>query len=432
VADLDPRRDDDNAWSEEDAFYLDKDAEAAEDLEYEEPPPRSCGRFLAGWLACAVVLVFLGFVFIRVGERYHDPASRIPAAPVASLGYGLYGISRPLQAEYQSAQEFVPAVQTLSVEGRVERLEFPRTVADRLFGKRKEDALIFTARLPAGGEFRVLVLRDSGDPVHFALESPSRSSGSGIEGLFVGVGPGSTHDALIALMPAVVEAPRREHESAEFTIFGPFDRGDPAAIQERVAANPVLRHLATTLDEDDAGVSVAAPAFLILNTPHDRTINAIYQPASNLVMQPLWGENAVDSFAHELVHAYFDEVLPDETSAQREAQDYLEANQPHLYGDIVGDLYERLDRLGQAEEAIAFIVGAFAAEQPATVAPVRVLENQGLLNQTAGLLRSDAAFLVELGVLPVCMDPDSLGYRGETISYEYYDQVELACAREGR
>jgi len=122
-----------------------------------------------------------------------------------------------------------------------------------------------------------------------------------------------------------------------------------------------------------------------------------------------------------------DEATPNEAAAQREAQQYLEANQAHLLGDIVGDLYERLDRPGQAEEAIAFIVGAIAARQPTTVAPVQLLENQAMLSRSAGLLKSDIEFLIGMGMLPPCMDPTAVGHTAERIDFAYFDKVDEAC-----
>jgi hypothetical protein len=123
-----------------------------------------------------------------------------------------------------------------------------------------------------------------------------------------------------------------------------------------------------------------------------------------------------------------DEVVPSEQEAQRQAQTYLQANQPHVYEDIIGDLYQPLDPLGRAEEALAFITGAVAAGQPTTVAPIQLLQNQGLLERSAGLLSSDIDFLIGLGILPACMQPASLSYDKTTIDFNFFKLADKACA----
>jgi hypothetical protein len=425
-----PFEDSDNTWSEDEIDSGLDDVDEGYDFEEEPPPPppRSRLRMVAGWAIAVAVLSAIGFGLLQLGSRYHNPPSRIPSAPAASTAVGIYGTTRPLLNDLQAIQRLVPAGSSLTLDGEVGRIAFPRTVADRLFGKRKEDALIFGAKTDGGNELRVLVLRDDGEPRVIAVDLPSAGD-EGLEGLYVGLPPGALQDAFSLLLDQAGSASKETYTSADYTIFGPFEAGNTAKLQERVTANPVLRHQVAAIVADGNDVSLAASAFLIARPPGgNRTINALYQPSTNVVFQPLWGDDATDSLAHELVHAMMDEVVPDEEAAQGQAEDYLVENQPHLYNDIIGDLYQPLDPLGRAEEAIAFITGAVAASQPTTVAPARLLGNQNLLETSAGLLSSDIDFLVGLGILPGCMKPEDLGYGKRTIDFDFYRQVDKACA----
>jgi hypothetical protein len=62
------------------------------------------------------------------------------------------------------------------------------------------------------------------------------------------------------------------------------------------------------------------------------------------------------------------------------------------------------------------------------VAPAQLLQNQGLIERSAGLLASDVDFLIGLGILPACMKPASLGYEKTTIDFAYFRLVDKACA----
>jgi hypothetical protein len=423
--------DDDNAWLDDLlSDFGDEDAQYEEALEDERPPPlppRSPLRRLAGWLAVAAVLAVIGFGLLQVGERTYNPASRLPPAPASDQTTGIYGTTTPLQAEL-TAIEGLMASGPLSLDGDAGRIAFPRSVADRLFGKRDEDALFFSAKTQRGDAIRVLVLRDDGKPLVVAAGRPSSGSDD-FAGVYVGLPSGAVLDAVTPLVDEAASKTKRTYSEKDFTIFGPFEAGNTTQLRARVDANPVLRHEVDAIDAGGDDVSLAASAFLIAQPPGgNRTINALYQPSTNAVFQPLWGTNETDSLAHELVHAMMDEVLADERAAQRQAQAYLEANQPHLYEGIIGDLYQSLDPLGRAEEALAFITGALAAGQPTTVAPAQLLQNQGLIERSAGLLASDVDFLIGLGILPACMKPASLGYEKPTIDFAYFRLVDKACA----
>ncbi|MGE0687366.1 MAG: hypothetical protein AB7P33_11500 [Dehalococcoidia bacterium] len=423
---------DDNAWLDDlledfGGEAPDEEALAGEEPPLPPPPPRSRLRLLAGWLAAAAVLAVIGFGLLQAGERYHNPASRIPAAPSGEAVTGVYGTTQALQARLTAIQRLIPAGSALSLDDDVNRIDFPRTVADRLFGKRKEDALLFGARTSDGVRLQVMVLREDGEPRVFAVERTPRDA-TDLEGLYIGLPPGALLDALTPLFEEAAGRSQRAHSAEDYTIFGPFNAGNVEHLRARVEANPVLRHQVAAIEASGNDVSIAASAFLVAVPPGgNRRINALYQPSTNLVLQPLWGEDATDSLAHELVHAMMDEVVPNESGAQRQAQVYLEANQPHLYRDIIGDLYQPLDPLGRAEEAIAFITGAVAAGQPTTVAPAQLLGNQNLLERSAGLLTSDIDFLIGLGILPSCMTPASMGYDKRTLDFDFFRRVDRAC-----
>jgi hypothetical protein len=420
---------DDNAWLDDllsDFGDGEPPPEAYED-ELPPQPPRSRLRLVAGWLIASAVLAVVGFGILQLGQRYHNPASRIPPPPQGDQAVGIYGTTRPLEAELLQISAIVPDPSALAIDGDASRIAFPRTVADRLFGKRKEDAVLFTVAAPGGSPIAVLALREGEQPQVIALGLPAGDDR--LAGLYVGLPPGALLDAITPLVDEAASKSKKTYSESDYTIFGPFDRGDASKLQARVEANPVLRHQVDAFEADGNDVSIAASAFLIASPPGgNRTINALYQPSTNAVFQPLWGANETDSLAHELVHAMMDEVVPSEQEAQRQAQTYLEANQPHLYEDIIGDLYQPLDPLGRAEEALAFITGAVAAGQPTTVAPIQLLQNQGLLERSAGLLSSDIDFLIGLGILPACMQPASLSYDKTTIDFNFFKLADKACA----
>jgi hypothetical protein len=418
--------DDNSSWPED---VIDEGFDDADEwYTYEEelpPEPPSLKRLLLTWGLIFAVLAVLGFGLLKAGERYHNPPSRIPPVPTASPTTGIYGPTRAISTAQQQLARVLESG-NLRVEGETSRIAFPRTVADRLFGKRDEDALAFNVSTGRNNNVSILVLRESGRARVIAAGLPG--AGDDISDLYVALPAGAAFDAVAALLPEAAAAKRRDYDESDYTIFGPFLQGNVAALKQRIEGNAVLRHQVQTIEAGSNDVSVAAPAFLIMRTPGgNRHIEALYQPSTNLVLEPLWGSGSIDSLAHELVHAMMDEVVPDETAAQRQAQSYLEANQPHLYTDIIGDLYQPLGRLDQAEEALAFLTGAAAAGQPTTIAPVSLLENQNLIERSAGLLRSDIEFLIGLDILPSCMEPGSLGYEKKTIDFAFYELVDSAC-----
>ena len=108
-----------------------------------------------------------------------------------------------------------------------------------------------------------------------------------------------------------------------------------------------------------------------------------------------------------------------------DAASYLERNHPVLHGRVVGDLYERLDPHGRAEESLAFITGAHASGQTKTVPAQQLLENTANVQLSEALLYSDVELLVRYGLLPACMLPRD-GEDGE-LQPPFYDNVAQTC-----
>ena len=407
--------------------------------EPELTPRRLRWRGVAAWLIVAIALVLLVFGALAAGRSLYDPASRIPAAAEYPLVHGLFGANQAISEELEIIESVVreeTSVELLLV-GEVQRLEFPRTVLDRLLGRHKESATIFIAALPSGTEFRVLALRDENLPTVFAVELPEfRRTGQSVQGAFVGLPQvrGESNQPLATLVQAlqrlmvdVDDASSRELSNSDFTIFGPFIIEGDRTLPELIETNIVLAHLAESLDAADADVSVMAPSFLIFGAPETGFIRALYQPRRRLVQKPLWLNGEVPSLAHELVHAYISLVLPNAEGVLQSAATYFEDVHPRLHGQVVGDLYERLDRQGQAEETMAFIVGALANAQTKTIPTARLLQNKGLLRISESVLASDIELLIGLGMLPACMNPEDLGFGGREVVHDYYAAAEAAC-----
>jgi hypothetical protein len=156
-------------------------------------------------------------------------------------------------------------------------------------------------------------------------------------------------------------------------------------------------------------------------------INATYQPRERLVQEPLGGDSDTSSLAHELTHAYISHVLAEEDSVLRSAVTYFERAHPRLYGEVVGDLYERLGSAGRAEETLAFLTGAIAAGETKTVGSSRLLQNQGLVDITEAVLMSDIDLLVRIGLLPDCMSPARNGRSEREVTFDYYRTARDAC-----
>ena len=356
-----------------------------------EPKWRPRWRDALVWLLGGLVIVALVFGALAAGRGLYNPASRIPAAPAYPLIEGLFGANQAISAELEVIKGLLPQTSDfdLKLVGDVQRLKFPRTVLDRLLGEHNETATIFVAALPSGTEIRVLALMDKGLPTVFAVEvqSPGRSSRS-IQGAFVGlpVASSDSNDPLAALgqaldrlMGDVDQADSSDVSDADFTIFGPFIVDGDLTAGELIETNVVLSHLVESLTAADADVSILASSFLVFEAPETGFIRALYQPSRRLVQKPLWRPGETPSLAHELVHAYVDLVLPNASSVLRTAANYFGEAHPRLHGEVVGDLYERLDAEGQAEETLAFIVGALANAQTKTIPTAQLLQNQGLL-----------------------------------------------------
>jgi hypothetical protein len=420
--------------ADDDTPEADRAGEAPEeDLEF-IPPGWHGRRALFGWLLTGALLALVALTVIVAGRELYNPASRIPETH-SPTEPGLLGTTRPVMTELQPAlAPLMASAGRLDLAGDVYELEFPRTIADRLFGKRKERATIFVAKTDTGTELRILALRDASETL-FAVEPPTRRrAASPVEGIFFGLPlnePGST-DALVASLTALLAAAdktdAKQLSSDAYTIFGPYGRGDSVSLQRRIEGNVVLTHLTRTLAAADADVSLAASVFLVREAPERGVIRALYQSQLRIVQEPLWGISDTSTLAHELTHAYVSRVLPDASAVLRSFAGYLDTAHPRLYGGVVGDLYERLDREGQAEEALAFITGSVAAGDTKTVAPARLLQNQGLLDITEAILRTDIEFLIRHGLLPACMDPTRLGLTEAEVSFAYYDAVEEACS----
>ena len=398
------------------------------------PPPEQPGllhRYRYGLFA-AVVLALLAGAAYAIGAALYDPQSRLPNL-VFATDEPLYGMNAAVAAELDLVRETFsePGALDLAPAGEVFRLPLPRTVADRLYGRRDEVATIFGADSPAG-EFRFLMLSDGSGGDILAIEAPlgmsRRDQPTGIFLALDAADPGLAPlvQALEAAQPALRSLPSRELSSDGYYIFGPYQGAHTEALRDRVTGNAVMSYLAEELKAAESDVSMASPALLVVGGPSRGTINALYHPARGLIMEPLWGESTTASLAHEMVHAYLDTVADDPDAVLTSSAAYFEDAHPVLHGRVVGDLYQRLGREGRAEETLAFLVGALAAGQTKTVETQRLLQSPGNLALSEAVLYSDIRMLVEAGLLPECMLPRD-DARGE-ITHEYYDAAEAACA----
>jgi hypothetical protein len=404
----------------------------------EAPWPGSGLRVVAAWLMAGTIFLVLGFVFLAVGERFYNPDARIPPAPAYPMEHGILDASEPVLLQLRQAMGLVSGQRdgALELVGETQRMEFPRTLGDRLFGKRREDALIFTARTYTGVEFRSLVLRQGGQPVLFAIEPPGGAQTFAGRGVYVGLpvapdGGESPFSGLIDALSALLEDVEAEGPEAlsadDYTLFGPYARGDREELSRRIEGNAVMRHLVRELESAGADVSIAAPVFLFVENPASGSILGLYQSRLRLVMEPLWGASSTSTLAHELLHAFMARAMDNPDLVLDSAATYFETAHPRLHGQVVGDRYQQLDRKGRAEETLAFIVGAVAAGQTRTVATASALQNQGLLSITEPILTSDLELLLELGLVPACMDPAARGHHEREVTFAYYESARAAC-----
>ena len=433
MSDLLPKAGEDHATT---AGLIDDGDSALESV----PVQRTVWRRAVVWLPALAVVATLLLGAYAAGERFYSPVSRIPTPPPYPLQQGLLGVNQPMLSELQSVMSTLPEAGDgpLELAGEIYELEFPRTLADRVFDERAETATIFTVKTAPGIGLRFLVLRGDQASTVFAVEASfTQRAAPSIEGVFLGL-PARRGDvegpfsilvaALEELLPEVDAASAEELSYDDFTVFGPFARGDREGLRERITAEPVLAHLVAALDAANADVSLAAFVFLVGAAPERGVINAIYISRLRLVQEPLWGSSQTSSLAHELAHAYVARALPGSRSILRSAATYLDEAHPRLFREVVGHLYERLNSRGRAEEGIAFITGAIAAGQTKTVAPARLLQNQGLLSISEPILKSDVELLIDLGLLPECMDPAGLGHDEPELSFTYYDSVQETCS----
>jgi hypothetical protein len=440
-----PRRRDNERLDADNLGPVDSDATADPDLLLETPDlleesqPGETRRAILTWLALLGGVAAIALVVLFAGNRFYNPESRLPVPASYPVESGLYGASEPIRAELRSVESLLGVQEggrpvVLSQAGRVYEVELPRTLADRLFGKRKERATVFFAQTDSGLQIRFLALRDGSSPL-FAIEAPSglRRPAIDVEGIYIGLPltDGSPYAQLLAtLADLLAQADAADATTLtpdDYTIFGPFADGDSTSLARRVENNLVLDHLADRLDDEGADVSLTAPVFSIRAAPDRGVIKATYQPRQRLVQEPLGYDSATSSLAHELTHAFMDRVATDSSARLRSAAAYFEAAHPRLFGEVVGDLYERLDSSGRAEETLAFLMGSIAAEDTRTVAPGSFLRNQGLSEISESILASDIELLVSLGLLPDCMGPQLLGAERE-VTFAYYEAARSSCS----
>ncbi len=404
----------------------------------EEPPPEPVENYVGPsllqryryWLYAIVVLGLLGAVGYGIGNAVYNPPSRLPALDF-STDEPLYGVNASVASELEMVRQTFadPSALQLQPSGRVFRIELPRTLGDRLFGKRDEAVTIFTANGPSG-DFRFFELSGEGRRI-FAIEAPlALSSRDQPTGIFLALDTsdptlGALSRALDSMLPAVRDLPTLDLSSSNVYVFGPYDDGDAPALRASIEGNTVMHYLTGAIDKADGEVSVAAPVFMVSGGPARGTINGLYQPDRRVIMEPLWGDHSTAVLGHELTHAYLDTVVRQKQDLLSQAADYLDTAHPVLSGQVVSDLYQRLSREGQAEESLAFLTGSIAAHQTKTVSTQRLLQNTGNLAFSEAILYSDAGLLVQFGLLPPCMTPNE-GARGQ-ITPAFYDSVRLAC-----
>ncbi len=385
-------------------------------------------------LGCAVILL----AAFMAADRSYNPEPRIPESSFMAQS-GLLGTNPAFRQELAAAVDFFGAGKEPEIEllGEAYELAFPRTFADRLFGERSERATIFTA-LSQFGELRFLVVWDDTRPAVIAIESPSaRGSQSKPEGLFLAL-PAPETDApedFLQLSMAIRnqlndldQLPTQELSNDEYILFGPFARGDRNSLEARIADNFVLTHLVNEIERVEGDISLAAPAFLLLKAPQTGIIRALFLPSLGLVQEPLWGSSSTSSLAHELVHANLHSVTAAPGALLNLAAQYLDRTHPRLYGEVVGDLYERLSSEGRAEEALAFLTGAVASRQTKTEPTLRLLQNQGRLSISEPVLISDIHLLIEFGLLPECMEPGEGEALDAELTHEFYESIDEVCS----
>jgi hypothetical protein len=407
---------------------LEGNAIAVEESEEQFGEPVRRGRW---WLTAAFLLLLCILGFRAGGDAIYDPPARLPDPRSFTRDQNLLGATSAVLDEFEAMDALAAA--GFELTGDAYEIAFPRTLADRLFGERREQALVFTAQTEAAGRRRFLLLTDGKSSPVYAVESYRSRPTQGPAGIFIAIPSERGFQDLIAGLAALGHEARalrlKEHDTGEYTLFGPFAGGNHNAIQEQIAGNVVLGHLVESLDGNRADISMAAGLFLITRSREGGTIRAVYQPSFGVILEPPWESSQTSTLAHELVHAYMDEVAR-EPSVQRElAARHFEDAHPRFFGEVLSERYERLDARGRAEEAMANIVGALAAGEISTVPAAAILSGRAWAEISEPILTTDVVLLAEFGLLPECMSPESLGYDLERVTFVYHDLVSDHCSR---
>ena len=391
------------------------------------------------------VLAFVAAAVTLFGSCYllYDPDSRIPAGASYPFETGLRGANATIRGELERLESSLAEELTVELELQepVFRLAFPHNLIDRLFDKRKENAVVFSAEAPDGMRFRFLVLRDGESPQILAVAPLSQAfAGNDAEGTFIELpanliesdSPLSTlRAAAEALLPELESAESERLSSSEYAIFGPF--GGNAEQGRQLASslqdNVVLAHLVDSIETAEADVSVAAPVYSLLET----TASAIYLPAYGLAQRAFWnGADLEASLGHELTHAYVDRNLP-EGDLLEFLPYFLEAH-PKLFGQVIPIFYAELanqgDVEGSVEESLAFIMGSLADGRTSTKHIIRPEFPSDDITQyrfiIEPILSSDIERLVELGLLPECMNTEP-AQEGEELSRSHLKSIQEVC-----
>ena len=391
------------------------------------------------------VLVFVAAAVTLVGSCYllYDPDSRIPAGASYPFETGLRGANATIRGELERLESSLAEAPTVELEllEPVFRLAFPHNLIDRLFDKRKENAVVFSAEAPDGMRFRFLVLRDGESPKILAVAPLSQAfAGNDAEGTFIELPANLIESdsplsklraAAEALLPELESAESERLSSSEYAIFGPF--GGNAEQGRQLASslqdNVVLAHLVDSLETAEADVSVAAPVYSILQT----TASAIYLPAYGLAQTAFWNADELEaSLGHELTHAYVDHNLPD--GDLLEFMPYFLEAHPKLFGQVIPLFYEELanrgDVEGSVEESVAFIMGSLADGRTTTKHIIRpefpsddITKYRFIIEP---ILSSDVERLIELGLLPECMKTEP-AQEGEELSRSQLESIQELC-----
>jgi hypothetical protein len=365
------------------------------------------------------------------GDAIYDPPSRLPDPRTFTRDRNLFGATESILNEIEAIESLAAAGPPFELTGEAYELALPRTLADRLFGERRERALVFAAQTSTGSRSRFLILSDGKSSPVYAVESLRYRQRSAPGGIFIAIPIAPSFEGLIARLSTLSKDARaqgaKEYSAEDLTLFGPFSGGG-RALQQRIAGNLILGHLAASLDAKRADVSMAAGLFLITRSREGGTVRGVYQPQFGVILEPLWESGQTSTLAHELVHAYMDEVEPEPVQKRELAARHFEDSHPRLFGEVLSESYEHLDARGRAEEAMANIVGALAEGEVSTEPAGAILRSRAVAETSEPILAADVVLLVQFGLLPECMSPDFLGYDLTRITFAYHDLVSERCS----